>query len=68
MSKLTKREYKNMAKRPGQRGPGFPQRREHEVSEWDPVEEEIKPIKGKGMPLTRFESGKTQQNDACKSC
>ena len=38
MSKLTKREYRNIAKRPGQRGPGFTQRREHEDSEWDTVE------------------------------
>lgn len=59
MSKLTKREYKNMAKRPGQKGHGFPQRRKHKDSEWDPKPEVIAE-KGNGMPQTRFESGKAQ--------
>ena len=61
MSKFTTREYKNIAKRPGQKGHGFPQRRKHEASEWITAAAEPVINVKRGPKATRFESGKAQQ-------
>lgn len=53
MAKFTKREYRNMAKRPGQKGFGFPQRRKKTEEDWAPVPE--KPKGKSGPKKTRFE-------------